>query len=324
MQNLPQNNGYIQEDEIDLRELWQTILKGKTLIILFTFLVTTLAVVYALKQPNVYSSEAILIPTESDSGGGALGGLAAMAGVSLGGASMTPDSAFDSLLHNYEFMKEFVVKNKVLDYYSQEDIDKNYVFALGYRDIYEFFKSDKKDEQGKEEQVKDKEEMIYNLILNIQTKFAISSDKKTSLISVSYSDMDRTYPPKIINAFLEDASKYLVDNNLKNLNNSLKYFQEELSHADEIELRQNLSMLISKLLEKKIMTKSKQYYQCDILTLPHESYIKNKAKPKRALIVVVAFVTGFILSIFLIFFLAFIKGKKEDEVIVQNTNKIAI
>jgi uncharacterized protein involved in exopolysaccharide biosynthesis len=35
-------------------------------------------------------------------------------------------------------------------------------------------------------------------------------------------------------------------------------------------------------------------------------------KPKKTLIVIVAFITGFILSIFLVFFLEFIKGFKED------------
>jgi uncharacterized protein involved in exopolysaccharide biosynthesis len=36
-------------------------------------------------------------------------------------------------------------------------------------------------------------------------------------------------------------------------------------------------------------------------------------KPKKRLIVTVAFVTGFILSIFLVFFIEFIKGFKEEE-----------
>ena len=36
-------------------------------------------------------------------------------------------------------------------------------------------------------------------------------------------------------------------------------------------------------------------------------------KPKKKLIVVVAFVTGLILSIFLVFFMEFIKGFREEE-----------
>ncbi len=40
---------------------------------------------------------------------------------------------------------------------------------------------------------------------------------------------------------------------------------------------------------------------------------KYPIKPKKKLIVVVSFVTGFILSIFLVFFMQFIKSFKEDE-----------
>ena len=77
------------------------------IIVSFTF-------IYVLKQANVYKSEAILVPTAEGQGNnlGGLGGLAAMAGVSVGGGSMTPDVAFSSLLNNYGFMKNFIEKNK--------------------------------------------------------------------------------------------------------------------------------------------------------------------------------------------------------------------
>lgn len=303
------NSAYIEEDEIDLRELWQTILKGKKVIALITIVVTTLTLVYALKLPNVYTSKAILIPSAEDSGVslGGLGGLAAMAGVSIGGGgSMTPDVAFNSLLNNYEFMKSFVVKNKIDEYYTNPNIDENYVFALGYRGLHDVFKSNKYED-------KEQSEIIYNIVEDIKKNFSISSDKKTALITVSYSDSDRTYPPKIINDFLKDASKYLVENNLRIINNKLGYFETELRKAEGFEMRQSLSAMISQILEEKIMMQSKTYYQCDVLTLPSEAYIRDKTKPKRGLILVVAFITSIILGIFLVFFLEFIRADDKEE-----------
>ncbi|QSZ42384.1 hypothetical protein GJV85_09790 [Sulfurimonas aquatica] len=302
-----QDSHYIEEDEIDLRELWQTILKGKKIIAIVTVVIVALTFVYALKQPNVYKSESILIPTESASGGlGSLGGLAAMAGVSVGGGSMTPDVAFNSLLNNYEFMKKFVIKNKIYEYYSRDEFDKNYVFALGFRGFYEMFKSSK----NPEDEI-DYDSEIFELVKSIKSNFSISSDKKTALITVTYSDSDRSYPPVIINAFLKDASKYLVDNNLKIINSKLSYFEKELIKADGFELRQSLSQMISDILKEKVMIQSKVYYQCDVLTLPSKAYVKDKSKPKRGLILVVSFVTSIILGMFLVFFLEFIR-KEED------------
>ena len=296
----------IEEDEIDLKELLTTIVKGKKIIAFITLAIVSLSFIYVLKLPNIYKSEAVLIPTESKSGGlGGLGGLAAMAGISVGGGSMTPDVAFNSLLHNYDFMKKFVIENKIVEHYSNIDADKNYVFAFGYRSIYDFFKS----EQEKDI-TKDLESDIFDTIKLIQRNLSISSDKKTALINVSYSDADRTYPPTIIEAFLKDASDYLVKNNLHIINTKLGYFKKELREAESFELRQSISSIISSIIEEKIMTQSKTYYQCDILTTPSESYIKAKTKPKRGLILVVSFITSIILSIFLIFFLEFIR--KDD------------
>ena len=299
---------YIEEDEIDLRELFQTILKGKKVIALISTVVVTLALVYALKLPNVYKSQAVLIPTAEDSGSslGGLGGLSAMAGMSIGGGgSMTPDVAFNSLLNNYEFMKKFVKENKIVAHYTDENVDENYVFALGFRGIYDLFKSD-----PDESEEKDYDAEVYNIIQSMQKNFSIASDKKTGLITVSYSDSDRTYTPKIVNAFLRDASVYLVQNNLRIIDGKLGYFHKELQAADGFELRQSLSAMVSKIVQEKVVMQSKVYYQCDILTAPSESYIKDKTKPKRALIMVVSFVTSIILGIFLVFFLEFIR--KED------------
>ena len=310
MQNIQtqQQANYIEEDEIDLRELWDTIKKGKFIIFSITILVVLSTFIYVLKLPNSYKSEAILIPTEDKSGAslGGLGGLAAMAGVNIGsGGSMTPDVAFNSLLSNYDFMKNFILKNGIYDYYTSDDFDKNYVFAFGIKGIYNLTRANN-------EVVKNKEDKIYDLTKKLQQQFSVTADKKSGLITVSYMDNDRFYAPKIVNMFLKDASEYLVENSLKNINNRLRYFQTEMSKVDGFELRQSLSQIISKILQEKVMMKSKRYYQCDLLTPAKVPYIKAKAKPKRALILVVSFITSLILGIFLVFFLNFIKQERVE------------
>lgn len=309
MNNNITTDNYIEEDEIDLRELWQTILKGKKIIAVVTAVVVTLTFIYALKQPNVYTSKTVLIPIAEDGGSSlaGLGGLAAMAGISIGGGgSMTPDVAFTSLLDNYDFMKKFVVKNKIIEHYSDVNVDENYVFALGFRGFYDMFKST----PDLEEEV-DREQLTFDTVKLVKSAMSISSDKKTALISVSYSDSDRTYPPLVIDAFLKDASAYLVGNNLRIIDNKLKYFSHEMQNADGFELRQSLSSMISNILQEKVMMKSKQFYQCDVLTQASPAYIKDKTKPKRGLILVVSFITSIILGVFLVFFLEFIKTNKE-------------
>ncbi len=301
----------IEEDEIDLRELWQTILKGKKIIAILVVIVISFTLVYIFKLPNVYKSESILIPTSEHSGPslGGLGGLAAMAGVSIGGGdSMTPDVAFNTLLNDYEFMHVFVVKNNLVSYYKNKNLDKNYVFALGFRGVYDLFKSSPVPESSSSNEAD-----IYNIVKSVKNNFSISSDKKTALITVSYSDSDRKHAPEMILAFLKDASSYLVKNNLRIIDNKLNYFSKEMQKADGFELRQSLSSMISQILQEKVMMQSKVYYQCDVLTQPAVAYVKDKTKPKRGLILVVSFIASLILGVFLVFFLEFIKGSREEE-----------
>lgn len=304
-----QETDIVEEDEIDLRELWQTIVKGKKIIAIITTVVLALTLVYVLKLPNVYKSDTVLIPTESKSGGlGGLGGLAAIAGINVGGGgSMTPDVAFNSLLNNYAFMKNFVIKNKFDVYYTNVDRDKNYVFALGFRGIYNLFKA------SSEDKAKNLDAEVFPIVQKIKGNMSIGSDKKSGLITVSYNDSDRNFPPLVIKAFLHDASEYLVKNNLHIINRKLGYFEKELSKAESFELRQSISGMVSSILKEKVMMQSKKYYQCDVLTAATPAYIKNKSKPKRGLILVVSFITSIILGIFLVFFLEFIKGTKKEE-----------
>ena len=83
-----QNN--IADDEIDLRELFTAIWQGKWIIIAITTLFAVASVFYAINQPNIYKSEALLAPAEQDQQGGLgalagqFGGLASLAGVNLG------------------------------------------------------------------------------------------------------------------------------------------------------------------------------------------------------------------------------------------------
>ena len=59
-----------QFDEIDLREMFKTLLKAKKLIILITFISGISSIAYALSLTNYYQSEAIMSVRNSSEGQG--------------------------------------------------------------------------------------------------------------------------------------------------------------------------------------------------------------------------------------------------------------
>jgi len=102
------------DDEIDLRELFSAIWQGKWIIVAVTSVFTVAAVFYALSLPNIYKSEALLAPVSEQSGlkiPGQLGGLAALAGVNLGGGAATDKSAIAvEVLRSRTFLINFIEK----------------------------------------------------------------------------------------------------------------------------------------------------------------------------------------------------------------------
>ena len=78
------------DDEIDLKELFGVLWTGKILIVAITAVFAIGSVLVALSIPNQYKATALLAPAQADGGGlssalGQLGGLASLAGVSIGG-----------------------------------------------------------------------------------------------------------------------------------------------------------------------------------------------------------------------------------------------
>ena len=303
------NNVCIEEDEIDLKELFATIWKYKLFIAIFVTIVTFLAIIWALSKPNEYKVYTLLAPQEQSKSMnlGGLGALASMAGVNIGGGSngLTPDMAFSNLLSDYPFMKNFIIKNKIDKKLLDPNFDKNFVFAMNNRDIYDFFhsKSDEKKEIN----------FFNNIYKPISKMITISTDKKTGLINVSVEGPNREFNYYLLNKFLEDATQYLINKNLADINSKIQKYQTELAKTNNLELKQELASLISNLIKQEVYINTSKYYKVRVVTDPYIPDIKDKTKPKRALIVIVAFITSFILGIFLVFFIEFIRGAKNEK-----------
>ena len=91
MNQTPDPQNY-PDDEIDLRELFATLWRGKWIIILVTIFFAAGGVFYALSKPDVFQSSVLLASAQGEGGAGGLsgqlGGLASLAGISLGGGGL--------------------------------------------------------------------------------------------------------------------------------------------------------------------------------------------------------------------------------------------
>jgi len=301
------NTRAIEEDEIDLKELFNTILNNKFKIVAITFIITSLSILYTLTMPNSYKSLVILAPQEQSKGMslGGLSALAGIAGVNLEGSSMDTFNSMKTILNDNSF-QEMVIKNHNLTQkLTSKYMDKNLVFALGSRSVYDILKSDTENNTSQAQDL-----IMFNTINKLKKVISLTSDKKSGAIIMSVELHDRFLAKELLEIYLKESTSYLQTLDMKDINKKLQYYKNELDNINDIELKQQISQLISSLIQKKVLSSASEFYNVKVMTKPQAAFIKDKSKPKRALIVIVSFVTSIILSIFLIFFLEFLKKEE--------------
>jgi len=263
-----QEQQYVQEDEIDLKELFKTLWAKKVFIALFTSIVTILAIIYALTIPKVYEVSAMMQIGK------------------LGKNSNIENTS--SLVKKLEITTGINSKRKKEYPY----IDKIQT-VKGTNDLIEVYS------QGL-----DNESSIVKINRLIET---IKTEHK-----------------KKIDEFLDITKEKLIG--LKIQRDTISSEIIEIKNAITKNSKSNVtlaSLILLKDLNAQLSNIDKEIN--DVQISISENNIKNTeligeldvsefpVKPKKKLIVVVAFVTGFILSIFLVFFMEFIRGFKEEE-----------
>lgn len=303
-QKLSEHKNYIEEDEIDLKELFNTILKYKYKIATFSLMVVLLTLFYVLSIPNSYKSEIVLAPqTENKSASGGLASLASLAGVSLGaGNSKDPFTMMETTLKDYEFNKQLIEKYNLIEKLANPE---NLVFAMGIDSFYS--KNDKNNTEI------NKQELVFNAIKSLGSILSLSSDKKSGLIVLSAEHIDRYFAKELVDIYLEELISKIKLQDMKEIDKQINYYKKELSTTYDVSLKEQLSKSLSALMQKRVFSLANDYYFVSKLTDSRVAYIKEKTKPKRSLILVVSLVTSLILGIFLAFFIEFIKGNKDNE-----------
>ena len=303
-----QENRCIQEDEIDLKELFKTIWAKKIFIVIFTLVVTILAGFYAYSKTPIYEAKALL---------------------EIGEYKKNPVD--DAVALEKKLSTIFIDMEKNLKDKTSEI--SNISVVKGLKNFLEIKSESTSNEEAKNEILK-----VLTFVQNEHEKILddVKKQKEMELrnIDLQISDI-KSKSVDLIDKKIENNIK-----NLKSLEEQLKQIDENLKKIDTL----NPSLAALKLMEKRDITNSintitiqnfeLESKKDELLTttlykleeskkiielslLPHN--YKNTqivgeimtndfpTKPKKKLIVAVAFVTGFIISIFLVFLFNFIK-----------------
>jgi uncharacterized protein involved in exopolysaccharide biosynthesis len=177
------------DDEIDLRELFGVLWSGKIKIIVITAIFAVGSVFYALSIPNQYKATALLAPAQSDGGGlssalGQLGGLASLAGVSIGGGESSESQIAQEIMKSWSFVETFIADNDLsVEVYAAESWNKSSNTLAIDDDVYDTTQQSwliEDDDTGEL-----RPPTSWALFERFQEMLSVSEDKKSGLVSVS-------------------------------------------------------------------------------------------------------------------------------------------
>ena len=116
------NSRIVTEDGIDLRRLFEALLREKLTVIGLTAIAAILSVSYALQIPDTYYSSALLVAknTQNDTSSlsriaGQYGGLASLAGVSMGSDGATQSEIAIETLRSLRFFHNYMYEHVLVD-----------------------------------------------------------------------------------------------------------------------------------------------------------------------------------------------------------------
>ena len=263
-------NQYNNEDEIDLIELLKKIYIEKRFIIKSSIITAVVGVLFALIQPNQYTSSTTFIPqlsTDAKAGGSSLSGLASLAGINLGGvegSSEFPPTLYPQVIESVPFRLKLLsssvnVNNetKILSDYILSEKSFNLVgaikkYTIGLPSlILGIFRAEDSTKKILSEiySISEDDKLLFDHLGN---NLSLSVNDKEGFITMSFTDKNKNVAAQIANSaqsLLQDriiefkvkSSKELLDFTIEQYNQK-KYAFEVLQDERAIFVDKNINI----------------------------------------------------------------------------------
>ena len=289
---------FFESDELDLKELSNALWNKKIFISSITMLVTTFSLVIALSLPNIYLSNALLVPTSTnDSLSSKLAGfssLAGVAGISLPAENANPSQEAIQRIKSFSFFRKYFLPNIKLENllaikkWSPEDgvIYKDNIYDPSSKQWVRKFSYPKKQIPSDQEAYKKYKEIL-----------SITEDKKTSFVSISIKHHSPILAKKWVEIVIKNINESMREDDRERAKKSINYLNESSKSINIQSLKEALTNLLENQMQTLMLASANKDYIYKTLEAPVAP--EDNHEPNRVVILFFGFFLGFILSIFL-------------------------
>ncbi|NUW68929.1 Wzz/FepE/Etk N-terminal domain-containing protein [Vibrio coralliilyticus] len=293
VQDLP-----IANDEIDLRELFLALWRGKWVIIVTAMLFAIGGVWSALSQPNIYRASATLVAANDEKSGGLaamasqFGGLASLAGIKVGDGKTDEKSLSLATLESRKFINAFIDKYALLpilmatkswDSQSNKLVLNSELFD-GTRWLTSPEEPDKSLEPTDWQAYK-----AFTSILNV------SEAKETGIVTVSITHLSPYIAQQWTQWLVTELNLWMKEESLTETNRNIEYLEQQLDRTKVVDMQNVFYQLIEEQTKTLMLAEVKEEYAFKIIDPPVVP--EDRVGPKRALRCILATLMGGMLGV---------------------------
>lgn len=290
------------DDEIDLKELFGVLWAGKILIVAITAIFAMGSVLVALSIPNQYKATAVLAPAQADGGGlssalGQLGGLASLAGVSIGEGSSSEAQIAQEIMKSWSFVESFIAKNNLeVEVYAAKGWSKGSGELKIDDDIYDI------DTQAWLLEDEETGELIpptsWQLFKRFSAMTSVSQDKQSGLVSVSIEYYSPIIAKEWLDLYIAAINEHMQARQVTKVSSNISYLEAQIAKTSIAEMREVFYTIIEEQTKNKMVAEASPDYAFVAVSL--SMVPEEKSKPSRALICVLGTLLGGMLGVVIV------------------------
>ncbi|MDB2512477.1 Wzz/FepE/Etk N-terminal domain-containing protein [Luminiphilus sp.] len=302
------------DDEIDLKELFGVLWAGKILIVVITAVFAIGSVLVALSIPNQYKATALLAPAQSDGGGlssalGQLGGLASLAGVSIGEGVSTDSQIAQEIMQSWNFIENFIYENDLeVEVYAAEGWDQASKELEINDDIYDVSSGSWLLEDVEAEEFRSP--TSWELFERFLGMLSVSEDKQSGLVSLSIEYYSPQIAKEWLDLYIAAINEHMQKRQVLKVANNISYLEGQIAKTSIAEMREVFYTIIVEQTKNKMVAEASPDYA--FVAVSPSMIPEEKSKPSRATICILVTLLGGVLSLAIVLLRHYLRLQSAD------------
>ena len=284
----------LNDDEIDLRELFGALWRGKIVIMLCVIMAIALAAFYLRTAERRYTVRYVFAPIEADNSGpnlGGLGGFASLAGISLPSSTSSDFIKFKFLLTSEEVATQLLKNDKLTKSIFASEWD---AASASFRKPPDsprapYIRAVKKLLTGQDasDYVSPNSARLSDWL---SEEFSTSEDRETGFLTLSAETPEPELIKEVISQATEETDRLLKDRFIASAEQTIGFYHRQLAQARAREYREALAKLIATEDQKLMLASKGSYFVAEPVSEPYVSI--NPTSPKASLVLALSVVLG--------------------------------